>query len=165
MTTHAVELLDVERRLALFAQAITGSAYEVRASETFTGDEVIVRHDRAMLSSKALFLPQQIATSVDRQINRRVYRLLALHQLGYREFGTFEFRLAAAAESLADPCADRIGAIDSIRDSDLDVFYGRFAVPPLARALFQLVEAHRIDCRMLAAYPGIRGDHERESRD
>jgi len=32
--TQAVELLDLERRIALFAQAITGSAYEVRASET-----------------------------------------------------------------------------------------------------------------------------------
>ena len=95
--TQAVELLDVERRIALFAQAITGSAYEVRAAETFTGDEVIVRHDHAMLSSKALFLPASIATNADRQMNRRMYRLLSLHQLGYREFGTFEFRLAIAA--------------------------------------------------------------------
>ena len=63
MTTRVVELLDVERRIALFAQAITGSAYEVRSSETFTGDEVIVRHDRAMLSSKALYLPPRIATN------------------------------------------------------------------------------------------------------
>ena len=162
MTTRVVELLDVERRLALFAQAITGSAYEVRSTETFTGDEVIVRHDRAMLSAKALFLPQQIATNVDRQTNRRVYRLLALHQLGYREFGTFEFRLVTAAAH-SPLLAHRIGAIESVRDSDLEVFYGRFAVPPLARVLFQLVEAHRVDCRMLAAYPGVRGDHQRES--
>ncbi len=162
MTSNVVELLDVERRLALFAQAITGAAYEVRSSDTFTGDEVVVRHDQAMLSSKALFLPQKIATSVDRQINRRVYRLLALHQLGYREFGTFEFRLTTAAENSV-ALASRIGAIELIRESDLEIFYGRFSVPPLARALFQLVEAHRIDCRMLAAYPGIRGDHERET--
>ena len=160
--TQAVELLDVERRIALFAQAITGSAYEVRASETFTGDEVIVRHDRAMLSSKALFLPSRIATNADRQINRRVYRLLSLHQLGYREFGTFEFRLPIAAEHSLT-LANRIGATDSIRDSDLDVFYGRFEVPALARVLFQLIEAYRIDCRMLAAYPGIRADHQRET--
>src|SRR4029077_8827904 len=77
-------------------------------------------------------------------------------------FGTFEFRLAAAADR-SPLLAYRIGTIEPLRDSDLDVFYGRFAVPPLARALFQLVEAHRIDCRMLAAYPGIRGDHEREA--
>ena len=137
--TQAVELLDVERRIALFAQAITGSAYEVRASETFTGDEVIVRHDRAMLSSKALFLPSRIATNADRQINRRVYRLLSLHQLGYREFGTFEFRLPIAAEHSLT-LANRIGATDSIRDSDLDVFYGRFEVPA-TRA--RVVPAHR----------------------
>ncbi len=160
--TQAVELLDIERRIALFAQAITGSAYEVRASETFTGDEVIVRHDRAMLSSKALFLPARIATNAVHQINRRVYRLLSLHQLGYREFGTFEFRLPIAAEHSLT-LANRIGTTDSIRDSDLDVFYTRFEVPALARALFQLIEAYRIDRRMLAAYPGVRVDHQRES--
>ncbi len=162
MTTRAVELLDVERRIALFAQAITGSAYEVRSSETFTGDEVIVRHDRAMLSSKALYLPPRIATNADRQINRRVYRLLSLHQLGYREFGTFEFRLATAADS-SPLLAGRIGAAELVRESDLDAFYGHFAVPALARALFQTIEAHRIDCRMLVAYPGVRGDHQRET--
>ena len=53
MTHPAIELLDVERRLALFAQAITGNAYEVRASDTFSGEAVGVRADRAALSSKA----------------------------------------------------------------------------------------------------------------
>ena len=107
--TGSLELLDIERRIALFAQAITGAAYEVRATETFTGDDIVVRQDRAMLSSKALYLPAAIAASDDRQTNRRTYRLLSLHQLGYREFGTFEFRLPIAAERCAT-LADRIGA-------------------------------------------------------
>ena len=162
MKSRAVELLDVERRIALFAQAITGSAYEVRAAETFTGDEVVVRQDRAMLSSKALYLPSIISSSADRQINRRTYRLLSLHQLGYREFGTFEFRLAAAAGHSAI-LGNRIGDPGVVRESDLDVFYARFPVPALAQGLFRVIEAHRIDRRMLAAYPGIRVDHQRET--
>src|SRR5262249_47389338 len=152
VTNPAVELLDVERRIALFAQAITGNAYEVRASDTHSGEAIGMRADRAALSSKALFLPARIDGGAGGIRNRRAYRLLALHQLGYREFGTFEFRLAAALERSAalralapnDPAAP-------IRDSDYDAFYRCFALPSLARALFRLIEAHRIDARMLGA--------------
>lgn len=162
MKSSVVELLDVERRIALFAQAITGSAYEVRAAETFTGEAVVVRQDQAMLSSKALYLPSSISASSEAQTNRRTYRLLSLHQLGYREFGTFEFRLADAARYSAG-LHDLIGDPGVMRESDLDAFYIRFAVPALTRVLFRIVEAHRVDNRMIAAYPGIRADHTRET--
>ena len=164
MTYPAVELLDVERRLALFAQAITGNAYEVRASETFSGEAVGVRADRAALSSKALFLPARIERAANTVGNRRIYRLLALHQLGYREFGTFEFRLATAFErcSAMHTVADAAGApVVLTRESDFDAFYRCFALPSLARTLFALIEALRIDERMVAAYPGVRTDHAR----
>ncbi len=162
MTGPGVELLDVERRIALFAQAITGAAYEVRAAETFAGDQAIARHDRAMLSSMALYLPSSIAAHADAQLNRRTFRLLSLHQLGYREFGTFAFRLATAAER-SPILSARIGIPAIVRESDLDAFYERFAMPALARVLFRLIEAHRIDTRMIAVYPGVRRDHAREA--
>jgi nitric oxide reductase NorD protein len=164
VTDTAVELLDVERRVALFAQAITGHAYEVRASETFAGEAVGVRADRAALSSKALFLPARVERDADAAGNRRIYRLLALHQLGYREFGTFEFRLATAFERCAALRAFTATAIAPpvpTRESDFDALYRCFALPSLARALFVLIEAHRIDVRMLATYPGVRTDHAR----
>jgi hypothetical protein len=163
VTNSAVDLLDVERRLALFAQAITGSAYEVRATDTFSGEAIGVRPDRAALSSKALFLPARIDSDEHPIGNRHIYRLLALHQLGYREFGTFEFRLATALErSAALRAIAPAELVAPIRDSDYDAFYRCFPLPSLARALFQLTEAHRIDTRMIDAYPGIRGDHTRE---
>jgi hypothetical protein len=163
VTDTAVELLDVERRIALFAQAITGSAYEVRAADTYSGEALGVRSDRAVLSSKALFLPARIAGDTDSIGGRRIYRLLALHQLGYREFGTFQFRLATALErSAALRSLVPAEPIAPIRDSDYDAFYRCFPLPSLARALFRLIEAHRVDARMLAAYPGIRADHTRD---
>jgi len=42
--------------------------------------------------------------------------------------------------------------------SDLGRFYALFPQPDLARDLFNLVEGHRIDARLRAAYPGIRRD-------
>ena len=163
MTETAVELLDVERRLALFAQAITGNAYEVRASDTFSGEALGVRADRAALSSKALFLPARIARDASSIGSRRAYRLLALHQLGYREFGTFEFRLATAFERCGAlrALADASVPAATARESDFDAFYRCFALPSLARTLFASIEADRIDARMIAAYPGIRTDHAR----
>lgn len=43
-------------------------------------------------------------------------------------------------------------------DTDLTRFYELFPQPDLARDLFNLIEGHRIDTRMRAAYPGIRRD-------
>jgi nitric oxide reductase NorD protein len=43
-------------------------------------------------------------------------------------------------------------------ESDLTRFYGLFPQPALARDLFNIVEAHRIDGRIRRAYPGIRRD-------
>ena len=42
--------------------------------------------------------------------------------------------------------------------SDLGRFYALFPQPDLARDLFNIVEGHRIDARLRAAYPGIRRD-------
>jgi len=160
----SVDLLDVERRIALFAQAITGAPYEVRAAETFAGNGVVMRNDAAMLDSRALYLPSHIGSYPHASMNANAYRLLSLHQLGYREFGTFDFRLAAACirvPLLLKRLAPAPAA--PLRESDLDAFYGLFAAPALVRLLFRLFEAHRIDCRMLAAYPGACDDHRRES--
>jgi hypothetical protein len=43
-------------------------------------------------------------------------------------------------------------------ESDLGRFYALFPQPDLARDLFNIVEGHRIDARLRAAYPGIRRD-------
>jgi nitric oxide reductase NorD protein len=43
-------------------------------------------------------------------------------------------------------------------ESELTRFYALFPYPDLARDLFNIVEGHRIDHRLRAAYPGIRRD-------
>ena len=43
-------------------------------------------------------------------------------------------------------------------ENDLGRFYALFPQPDLARDLFNIVEGHRIDARLRAAYPGIRRD-------
>jgi hypothetical protein len=43
-------------------------------------------------------------------------------------------------------------------ESDLGRFYALFPQPDLARDLFNIVEGHRVDARLRAAYPGIRRD-------
>jgi hypothetical protein len=162
VTAGVVELLDVERGLALFAQAITGAGYEVRPTDTFDGDGVVARRDAAMLSANVLYLPAQVATHTGRRMNRRAYRLFALHQLGYREFGTFAFRIVDAVQR-SPALRARAPNVVPPRESDLDALYACFELTWLARLLFHLLEAHRIDSRMIAAYPGIRDDHRRET--
>jgi hypothetical protein len=46
-------------------------------------------------------------------------------------------------------------------ESELSRFYAMFPYPALARDLFNIVEGHRIDHRLRAAYPGIRRDMDK----
>src|SRR4029434_716520 len=107
-----------------------------------------------------LYLPSEVATFATRAHNHGAYRLMALHQLGYREFGTFALTVDAARRRVralgARPEPDA-----APRESDLSLLFRHFAWPALARALFTVFEGARIDARMLATYPGARRDWER----
>jgi hypothetical protein len=116
VTAGGVELLDVERRIALFAQAITGSPYEVRSVATFTGSGAVIPRDGAILDSRALYLPERIASYEGATANTRRYRLLSLHQLGYQGSArSIPYRcrapaLADAATAARSRCApSRVG--------------------------------------------------------
>src|SRR5262249_41033166 len=111
----------------------------------------------------AVFVPSEFGAFADKQQNLGAYRVMTLHQLGYREFGTYAFRIVRARERSAALAAHTLPKT-SARDSDFVACFGHFAWPPLARGVFEMLEAHRIDSRMLAAYPGIASHHARLSR-
>jgi len=144
----AVALTTVERRLALFANGITGEHHEIRTY----GDEEA--------GADAIQLPESFAAFDDVTANLGAYRCMTLHQLGYREFGTYRFRIAEARARCRE-LAVRDPGEPSPRLSDYDQFYAHFGVPEAAARIFEIVEGHRIDCAMLARYPGIAAHYRR----
>ena len=136
------DLVDIERPLALFAEGIAGHYCHLKIGDGEVADR------------NSVFLPESIDLFEEDDWNAGAYRLKVLLQLGFQEFGTFDFDIARARILIPD-----LGARErpeSHRESDLTVFFNHFDAPSLARRLFHVLEHARIEARALAKYPGAR---------
>ena len=148
-------LLDVERPLALFAEGIAGRPHHIRPSEQ--ADDPLAAEPGA--DGRSVYLPEAIDVAASDAVNSGIYRLLALEQLGFAEFGTFRFDMARAKvriPALADWPLDG----DS-REPALAVFFAGFeqaASTPrsVARQVFRIVETARVQAAVGHRYPGTR---------
>ncbi len=147
----AAHLADVQQSLALFAEGIAGRYHHIRAATEPDGDPDPA-HDSASHDAGALYLPTTIDWFPSQTLNEAAYRLTALYQLGFREFGTYRFDIAAAR--------DRIAALGlreppaAHRESDIALFFAHFELPELARRLFHVIEMARVRAAVVRRYPG-----------
>ena len=139
--------------MALFVEGIAGRPYHIKSLAEHTGeaDEPL---GEASHDGHSLYFPDAIAYFPDAALNSAMYRLLALDQLGFREFGTYRFDIEVARQRLPQlfhdaPEADR-------RQSDLGLFFQSFTVPGVARRLFRIIETARVQARVWRRYPGAR---------
>lgn len=158
----AAHLADVQRSLALFAEGIAGRYHHIRPVEDLpdgqAGLGACVAGNRqsvpqnASHDAGALYLPERIDWFPTRALNAAAYRLTALYQLGFREFGTYRFDIETARERIA---ALRLRTPPvAHRESDIALFFAHFEVPELARALFHVIEMARVRAAVVRRYPG-----------
>ena len=137
-----VDLADVERPLALFAEGIAGGYCHLKVGDEDVGDR------------GGVYLPASIDIFGDEALNAAIYRLRVLVQLGFREFGTFAFDIHRARSRIPALAARTMPPVH--RESDLTVFFNHFDAPPVARSLFQMIELARVEAQTLRMYPGAR---------
>lgn len=148
----AAHLADVQRSLALFAEGIAGRYHHIRPALDLPDGNPDPAHDNASHDAGALYLPTIIDWFPTQTLNAAAYRLTALYQLGFREFGTYRFDIAAAR--------DRIAALSlreapvAHRESDIALFFAHFELPELARRLFHVIEMARVRAAVVRRYPG-----------
>ena len=140
-----VDLADVERPLALFAEGIAGRYCHLKV-----GDEDAA--DRG-----GVYLPASIDMFENEALNAAIYRLRVLVQLGFREFGTFAFDIHRARAIIPELAARPLPWVH--RESDLTIFFNHFDAPPVARSLFHVIELARVEAQVLRRYPGARKYH------
>jgi hypothetical protein len=155
--TAEVRLVDVERRLGLFASAISDHHYSI---EPIPGVDALAESPLRAAAADVIHLPPSYSVFPDRAHNLGAYRAMVLHQIGYREFGTYEFRMTTALER-CPALEGRQAPEPTMRQSDFTTLFQHFTRPALARHVFGLLESHRIDVRTLSAYPGIAPHHGR----
>ena len=153
---HAVNLVDAQRVLGLFAQGLCGRYLHLKPAQALTGN---FRPDGVTTDGAALYLPERVDAFACRRHNLGVYRVAVLHQLGLFEHGTYAFSLEAAREHVAqlpaEPARRGVAAVD------LERFFSLWSAPALMRRLFMTLEDMRIDRRMHLRYPGARADLDR----
>ena len=137
-----VDLADVERPLALFAQGIAGAYCHLKVGDADVADR------------GGVYLPAAIDIFGNEALNAAMYRLRVLVQLGFREFGTFAFDIHRARARIPALAARALPAVH--RESDLTVFFDHFDAPPVARSLFHVIELARVEAQALRRYPGAR---------
>lgn len=143
-------LAQVERPLSLFAEGIAGRYFHIRdLSERNNPDEGV---SEASHDAFSLYLPGSIDYFSIAASNAATYRWLVLQQLGFREYGTYRFDIIQARRECAD--LREHGLPDQHRESDLELLFRHFEYPVLARKLFSLLEAARIEAAVLRHYPG-----------
>ncbi|MDE0692864.1 MAG: hypothetical protein OXI55_11585 [Gammaproteobacteria bacterium] len=148
----AAHLADEQRSLALFAEGIAGRYHHIRSVEDLPDGQGGLAHQNASHDAGALYLPESIDWFQSRDLNAAAYRLTALYQLGFREFGTYRFDIGMAR--------DRIAALGlreppaAHRESDIAIFFAHFEVPELARRLFHVIEMARVRAAVVRRYPG-----------
>ncbi len=136
-----VDLADVERPLALFAEGIAGRHCHLKVGDEDAADP-------------GVYLPARIDIFDDETLNAAIYRLRVLVQLGFREFGTFAFDIDRARARIPGLAARSPPPVH--RESDLTLFFNHFDAPPVARSLFHVIESARVEAQTLRRYPGAR---------
>ena len=149
--------------LALFAEGIAGRPVHVKSlaewppqgagsgdRDAGAGDGIGARHD-----ARAVYLPERIDHFGDDRLNAALYRVAALDELGFREFGTYRFEIETARRRVPWLAANTPSEV-VLRESDLGIFFQAFPRPAIARALFRVIETARVRAAASRRYPGTR---------
>jgi nitric oxide reductase activation protein len=153
----SVNLVEAQRLLSLFAQGISGRYFHLKPLATLEGR---FRPGRPMSDELTLFLPDAVEEFAQSRQNLGFYKVAVMHQLGFFEFESWAFDLAEARRRLpALESREAQGATP--QHGELEMFCACFPERRLLRRLFDVLEDHRVDCRLARAYPGLRRDLSR----
>ena len=175
---EGVRFSEIQRLLALFSQGIAGQHLHLKPHDMPFGQERSRanqrRHFTVEPEGERIHLPAEIASFDSFRHNFGAYRIVVLHQVGYLEFGTFEFDLAEMEVRLRRsntvlPVAlpesqsglNRKRRWPAARTSELERFFARWPRPVLLRRIFIILEDLRVDTAIRRHYPGARADLDR----
>jgi hypothetical protein len=180
-----VPLRQIARSLKLFAQGLCGTDVAIRSlPET---PEPGKEPPRATVSAdgRAIFLPPLLRRYPTREENIRLYTVLAAHEAGHLEFGTYALNLATLADLVAD--VQRRYTRDSRDERDvrekqvvpfapvspvaratvqtLGQLFALYPQPGLIRDLWTVLEDARVEYLLRHEYPGLKADLARQAQD
>jgi len=170
--------VDIEREKELFkiyCAALSGKDLEIQSSEKLVEKEIgWLDSNLATTEGTTIFLPQTVKRFSTKKENFAWYKVIATHQTGHVEFGSFEFNFERKSSLFFDlrfqllNLKSEENIDDTLKDTnkdsksyltDISKFLNIFDDSKLALDIFTLLEASRIDRKVLNVYRGIRDDY------
>jgi hypothetical protein len=149
-----VPFRQVARRVKLFVQGLCGTDVAVTAcSDSLTSPA------RATVSGdgRTISLPSLLRRYPTAAENERLYLVMAAHEAGHLEFGTYRLTLDSLAD-LIETVRHRYGPSDEAGPDTLDALFQMYPNPALVRDLWIVLEDARIQFLLQTEYPGLRCD-------
>ncbi len=152
-----VPLRQIARRVKLFAQALCGR--DLRIYDLPDSLESAQPMARATVSDdgRSIGLPSLVRRHPTYEENVRLYMVMAAHEAGHLEFGTFDLPVARL-EDLSEELTRRYGRKVSPATRTLGDVFARYPQPGLIRDLWALVEDARVEYLLRREYPGLSRD-------
>ncbi|HKA56858.1 MAG TPA: hypothetical protein VKJ47_24705 [Candidatus Binatia bacterium] len=148
----AVSLSDVQGLLLKYLHMLSGVAISLKESHSLSFPPPLAEGADA-----ASPLPAAVEIFPTYEENFRLYRVLAAHQAGRVEFGTYSPSLPLFWSYLPTFVHDLLGP-EAEPVSDLDSYFRLFVQPELIEALFLFLESKRVAALLAASYHGLRED-------
>ena len=152
-----VPLRQIARRIKLFTQALCG--HDLRIYDLPDSLESGQPMARAMVSDdgRSIGLPSIVRRYPTFHENERLYMVMAAHEAGHLEFGTFELPISQL-QDLVEDLDQRYGRPAPQEARTLGDVFARYPQPGLICDLWALVEDARVEHLLRAEYPGLSRD-------
>ena len=150
-----VPLRQVARTVKLFVQGLCGTDVAITAlpeSAAATAARAAVSNDGRTIALPAIL--RRFATAEE---NERLYMVMAAHEAGHLEFGTYRLRLELLAD-VYEHVRERYGHSEMGVPETLAALFHRYPIPRLAQDVWMVLEDARIEYLLQAEYPGLRRD-------
>ncbi|MDH4303378.1 MAG: VWA domain-containing protein [Nitrospira sp.] len=149
-----VPFRQVARTVKLFVQGLCGTDIAV----TVLPDS-LTSQARATVSEdgRSIALPALLRRYPTAAENERLYLVMAAHEAGHLEFGTYQLKLESFAD-LAETVRHRYGRSNEARPATLAALFQLYPSPTLVRDLWTVLEDARVEYLLQTEYPGLRCD-------
>ena len=158
--TFSVDL-DIEKDiLKLYCCGLSGDDLAIQSSSAMVEKEIgWFNPNLATTEGTTIFLPESIKKFNEKEKNFSWLKVLATHQVGHVEFGTFKFKLKNESKffnNLRFEIANNENISENKEITDMTNFFKFFDDIKLAQDIFSIFEAYRVDQKIINKYRGIK---------
>ncbi|MDH4187292.1 MAG: hypothetical protein OEV08_09860, partial [Nitrospira sp.] len=151
-----VPLRQVARTVKLFVQGLCGTDLTIQALPDSLSQDMPAR-PTVSRDGRSISLPSLLRRYPTAEENMRLYLVMAAHEAGHVEFGTYRLTLEPFADLIAD-LRKKYGRMKQAEPDSLASLFHFYPHPGLMQDLWTLVEDARVEFLLQREYPGLQRD-------